>query len=335
MLLRLLLCSVLLLEYGLKPLVHLLLTAVVGGASAGAISSALVGLYHLLWLAPAYLVSLLVNCIWCVWKGARQDRRGGLEGSGTATQDLSLSGPPLAWPLRSSLTGATLPSPSLTHSLRRYSEIAELVVVAGQRRALQQRAQRQGVMLVAAQQGGAVLKVGSQLPEQLGRPALAPSACPVPLLPCAVTSTTTTSARYQPPPWYCRCTALMPWPSSPRRCTARRCWPSSLHRSHWRGRCPRLVGGDGWVGGEARSVVACGQAAWGSGRSVVSLPGGCCWLRVHRLASQCSLPRPPSPPAAGRPPPQLPAAQLPVRPVLLRLQVEPAQRAAAAAHCIL
>ncbi|EFN53255.1 hypothetical protein CHLNCDRAFT_137174 [Chlorella variabilis] len=96
--------NVLLLEYGLKPLVHLLLTAVVGGASAGAISSALVGLYHLLWLAPAYLVSLLVNCIW-------------------------------------------------------YSEIAELVVVAGQRRALQQRAQRQGVMLVAAQQGGAVLKV--------------------------------------------------------------------------------------------------------------------------------------------------------------------------------
>jgi hypothetical protein len=52
------------LEYGLKPLVHLVLTAVVGGTGAKTMGATLIGLYHLLWLAPAYLVSLLVNCIW-------------------------------------------------------------------------------------------------------------------------------------------------------------------------------------------------------------------------------------------------------------------------------
>jgi hypothetical protein len=57
-------CSVLLLDYALKPAVHLLLTAVVGASSAQAISAALVGLYNLLWLFPAYLISFLVNCIW-------------------------------------------------------------------------------------------------------------------------------------------------------------------------------------------------------------------------------------------------------------------------------
>jgi hypothetical protein len=41
----------------------------------------------------------------------------------------------------------------------RYNEIAELVIVAGQSRALQQRAQRQGVTLIPAQKAGAVLKV--------------------------------------------------------------------------------------------------------------------------------------------------------------------------------
>lgn len=41
----------------------------------------------------------------------------------------------------------------------RYNEIAELVVAAAQRRALQQRAQRQGVMLVAGE--GAVVKVSA------------------------------------------------------------------------------------------------------------------------------------------------------------------------------
>ena len=56
--------SVLLLNYGLKPTVHLLLTAVVGGASASRIAAALVGMYNLLWLFPAYLISFLVNCIW-------------------------------------------------------------------------------------------------------------------------------------------------------------------------------------------------------------------------------------------------------------------------------
>ena len=56
--------SVLLLDYALKPAVHLLLTAVVGASSAQAISAALVGLYNLLWLFPAYLISFLVNCIW-------------------------------------------------------------------------------------------------------------------------------------------------------------------------------------------------------------------------------------------------------------------------------
>lgn len=96
--------SVLMLEYGLKPLVHLVLTAVVGGTGAKTMGATLIGLYHLLWLAPAYLVSLLVNCIW-------------------------------------------------------YNEIAELVIVAGQSRALQQRAQRQGVTLIPAQKAGAVLKV--------------------------------------------------------------------------------------------------------------------------------------------------------------------------------
>lgn len=54
----------LLLDYGLKPLLHLLLMSVVGGSGAASLSPALVGLYHLIWLAPAYLVSLLVNCIW-------------------------------------------------------------------------------------------------------------------------------------------------------------------------------------------------------------------------------------------------------------------------------
>lgn len=42
---------------------------------------------------------------------------------------------------------------------RRYSEIAELVVTAAQRRALQQRAARQGVALVPGE-GGPVVKVG-------------------------------------------------------------------------------------------------------------------------------------------------------------------------------
>jgi hypothetical protein len=40
---------------------------------------------------------------------------------------------------------------------RRYNEIAELVVAAGQRRALQERAQRQGMVAVPAE--GSVLKV--------------------------------------------------------------------------------------------------------------------------------------------------------------------------------
>lgn len=56
--------SVLLLDYGFKPALHLGLSAVVGPASAAAISGALVGLYHVLWLFPAYLISFLVNCIW-------------------------------------------------------------------------------------------------------------------------------------------------------------------------------------------------------------------------------------------------------------------------------
>lgn len=57
--------SVLLLDYGLKPVVHLLLTAVLGADSAARLAAALVGLYNLLWLFPAYLISFLVNCIWC------------------------------------------------------------------------------------------------------------------------------------------------------------------------------------------------------------------------------------------------------------------------------
>ncbi len=57
-------CSVLLLDYGLRPTVHLLLTAVLGADSAARFAAALVGLYNLLWLFPAYLVSFLVNCIW-------------------------------------------------------------------------------------------------------------------------------------------------------------------------------------------------------------------------------------------------------------------------------
>lgn len=57
-------CSVLLLNYALKPAVHLLLTAVVGSTSAAAFEGALVGLYNLLWLFPAYVISFLVNCIW-------------------------------------------------------------------------------------------------------------------------------------------------------------------------------------------------------------------------------------------------------------------------------
>ena len=56
--------SVLLLDYGLRPTVHLLLTAVLGADSATRCAAALVGLYNLLWLFPAYLVSFLVNCIW-------------------------------------------------------------------------------------------------------------------------------------------------------------------------------------------------------------------------------------------------------------------------------
>lgn len=60
------LCSVLLLDYVFKPALHLGLSAVVGPASAAAISGALVGLYHVLWLFPAYLISFLVNCIWWV-----------------------------------------------------------------------------------------------------------------------------------------------------------------------------------------------------------------------------------------------------------------------------
>ncbi|KAI7846132.1 hypothetical protein COHA_000393 [Chlorella ohadii] len=95
--------SVLLLDYVFKPALHLGLSAVVGPASAAAISGALVGLYHVLWLFPAYLISFLVNCIW-------------------------------------------------------YNEIAELVVAAAQRRALQQRAARQGAMLVPGAAEGAVVK---------------------------------------------------------------------------------------------------------------------------------------------------------------------------------
>ena len=55
-----------LLEYALTPSVNLLVTAVVGAASAPAIAGALLSLYHVLWLFPAYVTSLLVNCIWCV-----------------------------------------------------------------------------------------------------------------------------------------------------------------------------------------------------------------------------------------------------------------------------
>jgi hypothetical protein len=58
------LCSLAFLQYGLAPLVRLLLTAVVGGPAADGMASSLLRLYHLLWLAPAYLVSLVVNCIW-------------------------------------------------------------------------------------------------------------------------------------------------------------------------------------------------------------------------------------------------------------------------------
>lgn len=93
--------SVLLLDYGLRPTVHLLLTAVLGADSATRCAAALVGLYNLLWLFPAYLVSFLVNCIW-------------------------------------------------------YNEIAELVVAAAQRRALQQRAARQGLALVPGDTGPVV-----------------------------------------------------------------------------------------------------------------------------------------------------------------------------------
>lgn len=66
-------CSVLLLDYVFKPALHLGLSAVVGPASAAAISGALVGLYHVLWLFPAYLISFLVNCIW--WVPGRMGRR--------------------------------------------------------------------------------------------------------------------------------------------------------------------------------------------------------------------------------------------------------------------
>lgn len=58
--------SVLLLDYGLKPAVHLALSAVAGPGAAGAAGAALAGVYSLLWLFPAYLISFLVNCIWWV-----------------------------------------------------------------------------------------------------------------------------------------------------------------------------------------------------------------------------------------------------------------------------
>ena len=76
--------SVLLLDYVFKPALHLGLSAVVGPASAAAISGALVGLYHVLWLFPAYLISFLVNCIWCgpVCQRSCYARRAGGEGVG-------------------------------------------------------------------------------------------------------------------------------------------------------------------------------------------------------------------------------------------------------------
>lgn len=62
----------------------------------------------------------------------------------------------------------------------RYNEIAELVVAAAQRRALQQRAARQGAMLVPGAAEGAVVKVGGWLADRLF-PLLA-----LPLLPTAL-----------------------------------------------------------------------------------------------------------------------------------------------------
>lgn len=51
----------------------------------------------------------------------------------------------------------------------RYNEIAELVVAAAQRRALQQRAVRQGVMLVPGAVESAVVKVGGRIDWWLDR----------------------------------------------------------------------------------------------------------------------------------------------------------------------
>lgn len=67
----------------MKPVVHLLLTAVVGAGAAAHVSGTLLGAYSLVWLFPAYIISFLVNCIWWVrgvgW-GAGALAAGGAEG---------------------------------------------------------------------------------------------------------------------------------------------------------------------------------------------------------------------------------------------------------------
>lgn len=156
--------SVLLLQYVLRPAVHLALSAVAGPGAAAAAGAALAGVYSLLWLFPAYLISFLVNCIWWVLEvpASLQGRQAAACCAAGARLHARWCPPSLD---ASCLPHSHRPSgPPATHPnldtflphLRRYNEIAELVVAAGQRRALQQRAQRQGALLVPGAEGPVV-----------------------------------------------------------------------------------------------------------------------------------------------------------------------------------
>lgn len=157
----------------------------------------------------------------------------------------------------------TLPAPGPPSC--RYNEIAELVVVAGQSRALQQRAQRQGVTLIPAQKAGAVLKVqpARDMCKYSWRQCVCSSAtagrllaCSLPCLTPSVGSATGKEAHTLPVArliprlaaslWLCgfcmcRCIAPTLSPSSRKRCIGPPCWLFSLGRSRWRAGCHLLV----------------------------------------------------------------------------------------------